>query len=69
MDTNTVAKTDTAIKGRVERGSCAGWGRRDRALMVPERGISKGYSGPMFCMDCNPRFIDGGPVEAFFARL
>lgn len=68
MSETTILKTNTAIKDRVERerGSCAGCGCKDRALMVPGRGISKGYSGPMFCMGCNPRFADGGPEMSSF---
>ncbi len=65
MTESSVAEKTTEAPER-ERGSCAGCGSKDRALMVPAKGISKGYSGPMFCMGCNPRFADGGPEMSFF---
>ena len=70
MTQATIAgKTNETTTGNParERGSCAGCGCKDRALMAPEKGISKGYAGAMFCMDCNPRFVGGGPEGAFFS--
>ncbi len=59
----------TKETGERNRGSCASCGRKDRALMAPERGVCwKGYAGAMYCMGCNPRFIDGGPSSAFLRR-
>ncbi len=68
MDTVSVLEETTEAPER-ERGSCAGCGSTGRALMVPERGISRGYSGPMFCMGCNPRFVDAGPEARMFLAV
>ncbi len=64
-----VSVTKETTERKPKRGSCAGCGCTDRALMVPERGISRGYDGPMFCMGCNPRFVGGGPEARLFLSV
>lgn len=40
-----------------ERGTCSGCGATTKTLTAPRKGVGHGYSGPMFCMSCNPRFL------------
>lgn len=38
---------------------CAGCGTTEKSLMAPVPN-ARNYTGPMFCLSCNPRFAGGG---------
>ena len=38
------------------RRNCADCSTIERALMAPRPNVGHGYTGPMYCMECNPRF-------------
>ncbi len=47
---------------RVERKAsrcCAGCGSTKKSLLAPHPN-ARNYTGPLFCMSCNPRFAGGG---------
>jgi hypothetical protein len=49
---------------RVESGKaspkcCAGCGTTEKSLMAPHPN-ARNYTGPMYCMSCNPRFSATG---------
>ncbi len=48
-----------------ERGTCAGCGTTTKTLMAPISN-ARGYTGPMYCMSCNPRFFT---VDMHFSCL
>ncbi len=56
---------ETTTETTRERGECSGCGCKDRSLTAPERGL-RGYTGPMYCQGCNPRFTATTPVEEAF---
>jgi hypothetical protein len=58
MDKNSVARVDHA-SGKALPKSCAGCGNTEKSLMAP-RPNARNYSGPFYCMSCNPRFAGGG---------
>jgi len=39
-----------------ERGTCAGCGTTAKTLTAPIPN-ARDYTGPMYCMSCNPRFF------------
>jgi hypothetical protein len=39
-----------------KRGVCAGCGETAKALQTPRPNVGHGYTGPMYCRPCNPRF-------------
>ncbi len=41
---------------RLQRGVCAECGEAARALQAPRPNVGVGYTGPMYCRPCNPRF-------------
>ncbi len=41
-----------------ERGTCAGCGTTTKTLTAPHSG-ARNYTGPMYCLGCNPRFAAG----------
>ena len=43
-------------EGTSEHRCCAECGTTERPLMAAEPGVGKGYEGPMYCGECNPRF-------------
>ena len=61
MTTKSLPKTTTTR----ERGTCAGCGTTAKTLMAPISN-ARGYSGPMYCMSCNPRFFT---VDMHFSCL
>ena len=50
-----------------EKGTCAGCGTTEKALIAPRKNL-RDYEGPMYCLSCNPRFGDGG-IEELLERL
>jgi hypothetical protein len=40
-----------------ERGTCSGCGATTKTLIAPRPNVGHGYSGPMYCLSCNPRFF------------
>ena len=40
-----------------ERGICASCGTRAKTLTAPRPNVGHGYTGPMYCLACNPRFF------------
>jgi hypothetical protein len=40
-----------------ERGTCASCGTRAKTLTAPRPNVGHGYTGPMYCLHCNPRFF------------
>jgi len=51
-----------------KRGTCAGCGSTTKALIAPRRGVGHGYTGPMHCLSCSPRFSGGG-VDELLERM
>jgi hypothetical protein len=49
-----------------ERGQCSGCGTRAKTLTAPRPNVGHGYTGPMYCLSCNPRFF---AVDAHFSSL
>ena len=47
-------------EGTHERGTCASCGTTTKTLTAPRANVGHGYTGPMYCLPCNPRF--GGDV-------
>ena len=39
-----------------ERGTCSGCATTTKTLSAPHSG-ARDYTGPMFCLSCNPRFF------------
>ena len=50
-----------------ERKGCAECGTTEHALMAPEPNM-RNYSGPLYCLSCNPRF-GGGLLDAQWSCL
>ncbi len=48
-----------------ERGTCSGCGTTEKTLMAPIPN-DRDYTGPMYCMSCNPRFFT---VDMHFSCL
>jgi len=42
-----------------ERGQCFGCGTSSatKTLTAPRPNVKHGYTGPMYCLPCNPRFF------------
>ena len=40
-----------------ERGVCAECGETAKALQAPHPNVGTAYWGPMYCRECNPRFL------------
>jgi hypothetical protein len=38
-------------------GTCSGCGTRAKTLTAPCPNVGQGYTGPMYCLHCNPRFF------------
>ena len=51
-----------------ERGTCSGCGTTTRALTAPKPNVGHGYTGPMYCLVCNPRF-GGEMLDAQWSAL
>jgi hypothetical protein len=51
-----------------ERGQCSGCGTRAKTLTAPRSNVGHGYTGPMYCLPCNPRF-DGDMLDAQWSAL
>ncbi len=49
-----------------ERGTCEGCGTTTKTLTAPRPNVGHGYTGPMYCLSCNPRF-GGDMLDAGFA--
>jgi hypothetical protein len=49
-----------------ERGTCASCGTTTKTLTAPRPNVGHGYTGPMYCLACNPRFF---PLDAHFSSL
>jgi hypothetical protein len=45
--------------GKASPKCCAGCGDTKKARTAPVPN-ARGYSGPMYCLSCNPRFAGGG---------
>jgi hypothetical protein len=43
-----------------ERGVCSECGTTTKTLTAPRPNVGHGYTGPMYCLACNPRF--GGDI-------
>ena len=56
-----------AHEGETCRG-CAECGRADKSLTAPKPN-ARGYTGPMYCLSCNPRFSGGIGARAMFERM
>ena len=37
-------------------GTCASCGTSTKTLTAPRPNVGHGYTGPMYCLPCNPRF-------------
>ena len=57
MDTTRIAQPETRRSRGRECGTCSGCGTGAKALAAPRPNAGHGYTGPMFCMGCNPRFF------------
>ncbi len=44
-------------KVAVEPKGCTGCGTTEKALMAPKPNAGACYTGPMYCLSCNPRFF------------
>ena len=66
MDTTSVARPapETTNTTR-ERGTCSGCGTTTKTLTAPHLN-ARDYTGPMYCMSCNPRFFT---VDMHFSCL
>jgi hypothetical protein len=66
MDTKSLAHPahETTNTTR-ERGTCSGCGTTTKALLAPTPNV-RDYTGPMYCMSCNPRFFT---VDMHFSCL
>ncbi len=53
---DTTKTTATAPTTTHERGVCAKCGETGRTLQTPRPNVGIGYTGPMYCRECNPRF-------------
>ncbi len=52
-----------------EKGTCSGCGTTTKTLTAPHSG-ARNYTGPMFCLGCNPRFAgEAGTVDMHFSAL
>jgi len=51
-----------------ERGACAECGEAAKAIQAPRANVGVGYTGPMYCRECNPRFFLPGPCSSPRAR-
>jgi len=49
-----------------ERGVCSGCGTASKTLSAPRPNVGHGYTGPMYCLPCNPRFFT---LDAHFSSL
>jgi hypothetical protein len=57
------------VPGKVtrERGTCSGCGTTTKTLTAPRHSVGHGYTGPMYCLPCNPRFGGDDMLEAQWA--
>ncbi len=55
--------------GEASPKRCAecGCSSHERALTAPHRN-ARGYTGPMYCLSCNPRFADGDETLRWMIR-
>jgi len=51
-----------------ERGTCAECGTTTKTLTAPRPNVGHGYTGPMYCLPCNPRF-GGVMLDAQWSAL
>ena len=63
-----MAKTSLAHSARETTSakahrSCAGCGTVEKALTAPHPNVGHSYTGPMYCLPCNPRFRRGAVLE------
>ena len=66
MDTKSLAQpAHETTNATRERGTCAGCSTTTKTLMAPISN-ARGYTGPMYCMSCNPRFFT---VDMHFSCL
>jgi hypothetical protein len=49
-----------------EKGTCEGCGATTKTLTAPIPN-ARDYTGPMFCLSCNPRFL--GTLEMHYSSL
>ena len=52
----TESSASTAQPSTRERGTCASCGTTTKTLTAPHANVGHGYTGPMYCLPCNPRF-------------
>jgi hypothetical protein len=52
---NDIRRSDEKVAVE-ERKGCAECGTIERGLMASKPNVGHGYQGPMYCMECNPRF-------------
>ena len=50
-------------------GTCASCGTTTKTLTAPRHNVGHGYTGPMYCLPCNPRFGGDGMLEAQWSAL
>ena len=60
VERSAAARTPEQASLPRKRGICAGCGSTTKALIAPRRRVGHGYTGPMHCLSCCPRFSGGG---------
>jgi hypothetical protein len=54
---------------RRERGQCSGCGTTTKVLATPRPNVGHGYTGPMYCLHCNPRFFTLDAHWSYLERM
>ena len=65
MDTIRIAHPAREATTTRERGTCSGCGTTTKTLTAPHSG-ARNYTGPMYCLGCNPRFF---ALDTHFSSL
>jgi hypothetical protein len=68
VTTETLARKNPNGKSAHERGTCASCGTATKTLTAPRPNVGHGYTGPMYCLPCNPRF-GGDMLDAQWSSL
>jgi ribosomal protein S27AE len=64
MDSQSIPRTET-VKALPK--CCAGCGSTEKSLMAPHAN-ARNYSGPFYCMSCNPRFAATAALRSLVTR-
>ncbi len=67
MDTIRIAHPAREATTTRERGTCSECGTTTKTLTAPHSG-ARDYTGPMYCLSCNPRF-GGAMLDAQWSAL